>query len=202
MKIILVRHGETDENVAHRYLGHTDAKLNENGREQLRFFTKKLKEIEPQTITSIYSSDLSRALESAHIIGEAFQLIPISEFSLRELNFGDWECKTYDDLFSQENERLQEWIQDPLCVAPPNGETLTQLGKRIDDWVEQRISNKVPNETIMMVSHGGPIRWFLSKWVKGDLNDFWQVDGAKHGNGLIVEFNEQTELFTLISTIN
>lgn len=202
MKIILVRHGETDENAAHQYLGHFDADLNDHGRLQLRLFTEKLKDQYLPTITSLYSSDLSRALESAHIIGEDFQLIPVSVCSLRELNFGDWECKTYDALFSQEKELLEKWIQDPFYIAPPNGETLLQLGKRFDDWLHQLLSTIGPNETIVIVSHGGPIRWFLSKWVKGDVKEFWQVEGARHGEGLIVEFDKQTRMFTLINKVN
>lgn len=99
MKIVLVRHGETNENAAHCYLGHFDAELNDNGRKQLSFFTEKLKQFTPIDSPSLYSSDLSRAMESAQIIGGEIQLRPVSEFPLRELNFGDWEGKTYDDIF-------------------------------------------------------------------------------------------------------
>lgn len=202
MRIILVRHGETDENAAGCYLGHTDAKLNSNGRQQLRRLIDSLKELDRQNTSSLYSSDLSRAMESAHIIGEELQFPPISVFSLRELNFGDWECKTYAALNLQEKEQLEKWIQDPFSNAPPNGETLLELGKRFDDWFLQRLSNTEPNETIMVVSHGGPIRWFLSKWIIGDAKEFWNVEGVGHGKGLVVEYNERTRMFTLMNKVN
>ncbi|MCM2532699.1 histidine phosphatase family protein [Neobacillus pocheonensis] len=201
MKIVLVRHGETNENAAHCYLGHFDAELNDNGRKQLSLFTEKLKQVTPIDSPSLYSSDLSRAMESAQIIGGEIQLRPVSEFPLRELNFGDWEGKTYDDIFLQDQKHLEMWIQDPFTVAPPNGETLQQLGKRFDDWLDHQLLNINQNKTIIMVSHGGPIRWFLSKWVKGDAKEFWNVEGVGHGKGIIVDFNEQKKMFTLLNKL-
>ncbi|XJZ28678.1 histidine phosphatase family protein [Bacillota bacterium Lsc_1132] len=199
MKIVLVRHGETNENASRCYLGHYDADLNEKGRQQLRLLTENLKAVTP--ITSIYSSDLSRALESAQIIGKEFQLTPIPVFPLRELNFGDWECKTYESILAKEHERLEKWLQDPCSIAPPNGETLLELGKRMDHWLNHSFPNMEQNETIIIVSHGGPIRWFLSKWVKGDPKEFWNVEGVGHGKGVIVDFNEQTRMFTLLNKL-
>lgn len=93
------------------------------------------------------------------------------------------------------------WIQDPFTVAPPNGETLQQLGKRFDDWLDHQLLNINQNKTIIMVSHGGPIRWFLSKWVKGDAKEFWHVEGVGHGKGIIVDFNEQKKMFTLLNKL-
>ncbi|MEH7119558.1 histidine phosphatase family protein [Neobacillus vireti] len=197
MRLIVVRHGETNDNAARRYLGHFDAPLNQQGRQQLKVLSEMLKRTEPQPISAIYSSDLARAVESAQIIGNEFQLRPIAIFALRELHFGDFDCKTYEEIRQEDPERLEKWIQDPYLVAPPNGETLSQLGKRMDNWLETILSAEQPTGTIMIVSHGGPIRWFLSKWVKGDLNDFWNVKGLGHGKAVIFEWNEQTRKFTL-----
>lgn len=200
MKIVLVRHGETNENAARCYLGHYDAKLNENGRRQLRFLAEKVKKIEPKP-TTIFSSDLSRAVESAQIIGTVLQLDPMPEFPLRELDFGAWDCKTYDSIVSADEERFEKWISDPFTVAPPNGETLFELGKRFDQWFHVHLSKTAPNETILIVSHGGPLRWFLSKWVKGDAKQFWKVEGIGQGKGMIADYNERTKKFTLLNTL-
>ncbi|WP_176541067.1 MULTISPECIES: histidine phosphatase family protein [unclassified Bacillus (in: firmicutes)] len=197
MRIILVRHGETDENAARRYLGHFDAALNQQGRKQLKGLSEILKRTETQPISAIYSSDLSRAVESAQMIGNEFQLRPKPIFALRELHFGDFDCKTYEEIRQEDPERLEKWILNPYMVAPPNGETLLQLGKRVDDWLEAILTTEQPTGTIVIVSHGGPIRWFLSKWVKGDPNEFWNVEGLGHGKAMLMDWNEQKRIFTI-----
>ena len=197
MRIIIVRHGETDENAARRYLGHFDAALNQQGRKQLKGLSEMLKRTETQPITAIYSSDLVRAVESAQMIGNEFHLRTIPIFALRELHFGDFDCKTYEEIRQEDSERLEKWILNPYMVAPPNGETLLQLGKRVDDWLETILTTEQPTGTIVIVSHGGPIRWFLSKWVKGDSNEFWNVEGLGHGKAMMIEWNQQTRIFTL-----
>jgi broad specificity phosphatase PhoE len=67
----------------------------------------------------------------------------------------------------------------------------------MDEWLMRNLLNEQRNETIIIVSHGGPIRWFLSKWVKGDPNEFWKFEGIGHGKAIIVEFYEKTRTFTL-----
>ncbi|MFX3623862.1 MAG: histidine phosphatase family protein [Ectobacillus sp.] len=201
MKIILVRHGETDVNAAGCYLGHFDAKLNPKGQEQIRQLTKKLKGIVTEGITRLYASDLSRAVESAQIIGEALRLTPTLVSALRELHFGDWECKTYEAIVAQEQELLERWIQNPFQISPPNGETLQQLGKRVDDWLWHILSHAYPDESIIIVSHGGPIRWFCSKWLRDNEQEFWNVKGIPHGKGGMVEFDPQTRIFTAMNQI-
>ncbi|MEH7332153.1 histidine phosphatase family protein [Neobacillus drentensis] len=196
MKIIIVRHGETNENAERRYLGHFDAALNQQGRMQLKNLSEILRMTETQPISAIYSSDLIRAVESAQLIGNEFQLWPIPTFALRELHFGEFDCKTYEEIRQKDPERLEKWIRNPYLVAPPNGETLQQLGKRIDDWLETILTTEKPAGTIVIVSHGGPIRWFQSKWVKGDSNEFWNVEGLGHGKAMVMEWHAQTKLFT------
>lgn len=202
MKIIFVRHGETNENAKHCYLGHSNPPLNDHGREQIRQFTKQLfQDLFYKKTPSLYSSDLERAQESARIIGSRLKLSPTPIFSLRELNFGDWECLTYQHIFDQNPELLTAWIDDPFSEAPPNGETLTQLGLRFDGWFEQLLHQTAQDETIIIVCHGGPIRWFLSKWHLGDRLQFWKVEGLKHGTGISVDYDQQTQAFTNLKPI-
>lgn len=198
MKLIFIRHGQTDENAAHCYLGHYDASLNETGREQLIELATQLKH---SILTNgiLYSSDLSRTMESAQIIGSALQLEPIPVFALRELDFGDWDCKTYETITEKEAERFEKWIYNPFEMNPPNGETLHQLGIRFDRWLNETLLHTY--ETIIVVSHGGPIRWFLSKWIQQDKNEFWNVKGIKLGKGIVAEFDTQTRTFQSVHDI-
>lgn len=200
MKLIFVRHGETNENVARCYLGHTDSPLNDEGRRQIGLiaeqFLQKRFDIKR---TLLFSSDLLRAQESAQLIGKSLKLTPTPEFALRELNFGDWECLTYDQIMERESVALTKWIDDPFSVAPPNGETLAELGVRFDAWLEQILLLRAQEDVLIIVCHGGPIRWFSSKWLEGDAAKYWQVEGVKHGNSLAVEYDKRTREFTRIN---
>jgi broad specificity phosphatase PhoE len=192
VKIILIRHGETDENAAHCYLGHYDAVLNQHGRQQLCQFIDNLKETLNEKKISIYTSDLIRATESARIIGDFLKITPISHSALRELSFGDWECKTYEQILRESPEQLTNWIDDPFKIAPPKGETLVELGNRVDNWFNLTLSKHDHNETIVIVSHQGPIRWLLSKYHLGGSAKFWEVEGVNHGSGVIMELKGKT----------
>lgn len=202
MRIIFVRHGETDENAARCYLGHSDPPLNDHGRKQIMDLSLQLLQDDTnEKITSIYCSDLGRAQETAQMIADLLNLIPVPTFSLRELNFGDWEGLTYEEILAQNPVELNVWITDPFTVAPPNGETLAILGARFDKWVKQVLALTGANDRIIIVSHGGPIRWFCSKWLLGDEKQFWTVEGVKHGAGLEVQYDKQTGEFTRIIPI-
>ncbi|WP_416828833.1 histidine phosphatase family protein [Ectobacillus polymachus] len=199
MKLVFIRHGQTNENAAHCYLGHYDAPLNETGREQLSQLAIQLKGKIPIGKGKIYASDLARTMESAQIIGSALQLNPIPVVALRELDFGEWDCKTYEMITEKEAERFETWIHNPFEISPPNGETLHQLGERFDTWLEEALLHT--EETLIVVSHGGPIRWFLSKWVRQDENEFWNVKGIKNGKGIVFEFDAKTRIFSYVDDI-
>lgn len=202
MQIILVRHGQTNENLARTYLGHTDASLNDHGREQIVGFSKRMKETLHEC-NHFYASDLIRCQESAAIIAKnlnwkaAPSLVP----ALRELNFGAWECLTYERIMADDPARVTEWIDNPFDIAPPNGETLIELGARFDAWFEQFTNQAEADAKILIVCHGGPIRWFISKWLLGDEKQFWHIEGVKHGYGLIVTYDKNQHQFSEVKYI-
>ncbi|GAB7387052.1 alpha-ribazole phosphatase [Bacillaceae bacterium] len=189
---IWVRHGETAENAAGRYLGHRDVPLNERGRRQAQALANKLA---GETIASIYTSDLRRCVETARAIArEHGPLTPLPAADLRELNFGEWDGKTYDQLMRTEKARVEQWYADPFTTPPPGGETLRELGMRIDRFLAVVIAATetaagAARPAVVFVTHGGPIRWFLSRWVKGEETAFWQVKGLAPGEGLVAEFD-------------
>lgn len=196
MKIIFARHGETDENAARCYLGHFDARLNEKGRQQIHRLAEHIRKMYGEEITRIYCSDLSRTRESAEIIGSYLQMQPVSISALRELHFGDWECETYDSI--RERALLEKWIQNPFQIAPPHGETLEQLGSRVDTWLSRVLPHGSEAETILVISHGGPIRWVLAKWILRDPQEFWNAEGVKHGSGLVIKLGRDSNLCAII----
>ncbi|WP_255301603.1 histidine phosphatase family protein [Bacillus sp. AFS040349] len=200
--MILIRHGETNENAAGRYLGHYDAPLNKLGQQQIQSLaTNLIKTLGKESISALYSSDLLRAKESAQIIGEALQMKPSADPALRELSFGKWECKTYDEIMSEAPRLVTKWINDPFKLAPPEGETLNELGSRVHDWFKQVLCQHTLNDTVLIVSHQGPIRWLLSHYYLGNSTKFWDVEGINHGSGVLLEFDLQLEKIKSVQNI-
>lgn len=191
MKWIWVRHGETDSNRQGRYLGHSDVPLNDLGQKQAEQLAERLKKTANRPV-KIYASDLQRCIQTAGQLAAVWSL-PVTEVpALRELSFGDWELLTYAQLMETDGERAVRWYDDPFANSPPNGESLEQLGSRVDQclhriWKERQDSS----DTIVFVSHGGVIRWFQAAWLENDPARYWHTAGVKHGEALIAEWNGQ-----------
>jgi broad specificity phosphatase PhoE len=117
---------------------------------------------------------------------------PIFSPLLRELDFGEWDCKTYTEILQIDSIGLDSWYRDPFTVAPPNGETLSDLGNRLNTWIEDTLLTACTFQTILVISHGGPIRWFMSTKVEKDLCRFWEVKHISHGGMYMVDWDAQS----------
>lgn len=145
-----MRHGETDWNLNQRLQGHSDRPLNDTGREQARGLAAELAEEE---LEAVYSSDLSRAQETARIVAETRGL-DVSELpELRERHFGSWEGLTDDEI----HERFPQEVADGVLG---DGESRDELDRRVLGAL-RRIADEHPAGTVLVVSHGGPLRAVL-----------------------------------------
>ncbi len=151
-RIIAVRHGETDWNASGRIQGHTDIALNHQGRWQAQQAAKSL--VADEVISAVYSSDLVRAHDTASAIAEVFGLDVVSDKRLRERGFGNYEGRTFDDLERQWPADTARWRARDPSWAPPGGESLLVLGKRIRE-VTDLLARRHPGEQIVLVAHGG-----------------------------------------------
>jgi 2,3-bisphosphoglycerate-dependent phosphoglycerate mutase len=151
-RIIAVRHGETDWNLATRLQGHVDIGLNDKGRWQAQRLAQALAVREP--ITAIYSSDLQRAFDTAYAVAQATQAPLHTTTGLRERSFGAFEGLTYADIETQHPEDARRWRQRDPHWAPPQGESLLALRERVLSTA-QAIAAQHLNEQIVLVAHGG-----------------------------------------------
>lgn len=178
MRLIWVRHGQTADNAKKKYIGHTDSPLNEKGWQQARALGEKLKK---RKIDRIYSSDLCRCQDTADEIARGRGLTPLLLSELRELHFGQWEEKTYEEIMALDRKKAMAWFEQPFTHSPPGGETLYGLGKRVDDRLRDILRQTEEEETLLIVSHGGPIRWFQCTWVMKDPFQYWVQRPIGHG---------------------
>lgn len=159
MRLILVRHGETDWNAAKRYQGQADVPLNRTGRRQAAALARRLA---GESIHALYTSDLARAAATARAIGRPHGLSPCAVPRLREMDFGAWEGLTYAQIQERDGAALDAWTADPLGFAPPEGESLARLADRVDSFWEALMSRH-PSGTVVVVAHGGPLRVLLCR---------------------------------------
>lgn len=174
-RLWLVRHGITSWNMQRRFCGHTDIPLSAQGRVQARWLAQQLQE---EAISTIYTSDLTRARETAEII--ASQSIEAVQVKLsaawREINFGAWEGLTYAEIAKQFEDQLG-FFTDPEHYSPPNGESLAHLLQRVQDELTTIARNgDLPIEgDVVIVSHGGPLRVLLCSLLGMPLERQWQL---------------------------
>ncbi len=169
-RLILIRHGETDYNSQKRYCGFSDPSLNEKGRWQAERLAKILWNVK---IDAVYSSDLRRAYETAEIIFRDNSIVKLADF--REINFGVWEGLTYSEIIEKHPEIYKRWIDNPMEVNIPGGETLKDFCGRIRKKLIFVRSCHKEGETIALITHGGPIRIILCDALGYNIKEFWQV---------------------------
>lgn len=169
-RIWLARHGQTAWNEQGRFCGHTDVPLSTLGRRQARTLASQLQQM---PIAAIYSSDLSRARETAKIIAKKRQIEIISSSAWREINFGAWEGLMYAEIAASFNDQLG-FFTNPEHDAPPQGETLTEVLQRVIPALKEILHHK-HDEAIVLVSHGGVIRGMLCSLLGMPLRNQWQL---------------------------
>jgi broad specificity phosphatase PhoE len=150
--LLLARHGETDWNRARRWQGHADRPLTARGRTQAADLAGRLAHV---ALDAVYSSDLRRARETAEIVAAA-QRVKLVQFpELREVDVGSWQGLTRDEAEAQFPEGFRRWLAGG--TGWDNGESYGQMSTRVVAAVS-RIAGDHEGATILIVSHGGPIR--------------------------------------------
>jgi alpha-ribazole phosphatase len=175
--IALFRHGLTEENKRRAYLGWNDSPLCP---ESMRLRTSNRYE-------HYFSSDLQRCISTAILLFQNKSLTILQE--LREMNFGEWEGKTYDDL--KEDKLYEKWLSNPLFSSPPGGESFQTFTKRVDTgwkFISQHIISD-NHKSGAIVTHGGVIRYLLSK-LAPEQRDFWSWQ-TSHNQGYELTFDRE-----------
>ena len=168
MRILLVRHGETEWNRTRRFQGQTDVPLNEHGRAQARALAQRLSSVE---FSHVVSSDLSRARETAQIITEGRGLTLAEDSDWRELALGDLEGLYADEVIAQHPEVMKIWKRAPQEVTMPGGEALGPMQDRV--WAAfQRLPDLKSDEVALVVAHGFALISLLCRILRIELAAF------------------------------
>ncbi len=150
----LVRHGQSQGNLTHSFLGHTDLPLTELGRAQAEKASHYLATLSPDRI---YASDLLRAYYTAVPTAEKLSLPIEKSENLREIFAGEWEGRSFSSLQVEFQEDYAVWCQNIGLSCPTGGESVENLYVRIHKELV-RIAEENEGKTVMVFLHATPIR--------------------------------------------
>lgn len=175
-RIIAIRHGETDWNLAHRYRGQQDIPLNTAGLQQAEALAVALSGV---AVAAVYTSDLARASQTAEAVARRLGMGLRVDPALREQHFGVFEGLTGAEIAAQWPEANAQWMRRDPDFGPPGGETRPAFYRRCVDAV-QRLAQAHLGETMVLVCHGG-VMDCLYRAAKGlplDASRTWSLDNA------------------------
>jgi alpha-ribazole phosphatase len=167
-EILFIRHAETD--MAGTFCGHSDPDLNERGHTQVSELLDRLRE---EDIGAVYTSDLHRAQTTARAISILFATDCMVRPALREINFGRWECRTWNDIEQQEKDYAHRWVAEYPNLPAPGGEDIARFERRVLNEVEF-LSTQAMTRNIAVVTHAGVLRTVLCALSGFSAEDAWE----------------------------
>jgi probable phosphoglycerate mutase len=174
--LILVRHGETTWNAEGRVQGHSNSPLNERGRQQAQRVAQHLAKLKVQVI---YSSDSTRARETAELIAATHRLPVMASEELRERNYGVLEGKTLAEAARTQGTWFLTW-QENRHNAPPAGESQQQMCERIMEAI-RKVATAHAGQTVVVSTHGGPIKSAVYDILRIPLS-LWRLTWIENGS--------------------
>ena len=182
MKIYVMRHGQTDWNLAGKAQGRTDIELNDTGIEQAK---QTKKQIDNYKIDLIICSPLKRARKTAEIINEAINCQIISDERIIERGFGNVEGKTDDEwkkIFGDNTHAISNYY---LNFNEQNIESMRDICERVWNLLDE-IKGKYKDKNVLLVTHGGTCR-AINAYFNG-INEDGYVQSVKINNCEIIEY--------------
>lgn len=196
MKIYLIRHGQTEWNVAHRLQGSNDIPLNELGKWQAERLAEAMA-VRP--VTKIFSSPLMRAQATARAIAAKQKAPVIVVPELTEISYGIWEGKTSEEILKYDGgKRFKKWLGCPGATAPKGGENLAQVYARCETAWSFIRKNLTGDSAI--VFHGGTLACFISLLLEDE--SLTESFIAENASITTLEYNSETGKCALIEANN
>lgn len=199
-RFYLIRHGETDWNKGGRYQGCTNIDLNETGREQARLLGRRFEYL---PLDHVYVSPLNRAVETAEQVAKAHGLTPIVDEHFKEINFGDWEGHTIQELSEKYGRAYTDFFANPFAHPVPGEGSFQNAMQRAMEGFEA-LEQKHKGENVAIVSHGGLLRvmlvgllgmgdaFYRKTWMTN--TSITMLDVMEDGRRLLMTLNDKAHL--------
>lgn len=169
MRLWLVRHGETEANVAGLYSGHAPTPLTERGIAQAQTLGTLLRNV---PVDNVLCSELERARHTTQLI-LAERQVPVRNMpELNEMFFGDWEMRHHRDLAREDAENYAVWCNDWQNATPTNGEGFQAFSQRVERFIAQLADYKAC-QNLLVVSHQGVLSVLIARLLSMPAAAMW-----------------------------
>lgn len=204
MRLLLVRHGESEWNALGRLQGQADPELSKLGRRQAAHMAARLVD---EQVDAVVSSDLQRAMDTARALADAVGLAIVPREDLREVDLGSWTGASRDELERDNPDAWRRWRIEGI-EGWEHGERYDQAMVRVGGAIEA-IAEQYRDKTVVAVTHGGCIRLatcLLLGMPASELGRIMSIGNASiteflvepDGTGRIVRLNDNAH--TLVAT--
>lgn len=203
MNLWLVRHPEPEPSATGRCYGSLDIDLSEAGIRQAHAAAAFFMDV---PLAAIYSSPRRRCTRAAAIIAACGQFSIVD--ALRELDFGEFEGRTYDEIAALHPDVYRRWMESPTDVCFPGGESFSQMRTRVIRLREELLTRHA-GESIALITHGGNIRILLADALGVPPRNIFRISQAYsaishiryvEGAPLVEYVNIQPESFSATAT--
>ena len=195
-RLLLVRHGVTDHNDNRRFAGQIDVELNDEGFRQAEKIRDRLAE---EKIDAVYSSDLKRAVATAEVIASTHKADIIQQPELREMNYGDIESLTYDEIRERYPEVSNSIFNFTVDLSLPGGENFREFAERSRSFLDT-VREYEEDQTVLIVTHGGVLRVLMCDLLGIDYSHFPQFRFDNVSLSIVYTYTRRTILSLLNDT--
>jgi broad specificity phosphatase PhoE len=181
-KVYLVRHGQTAWNVGEIFRGRADIPLDETGKQEADLAGEALRD---ETLHGVYSSPLSRSMETAENIAK-FHQIPVTPFDpIIDISYGEWEGLENQLVKEKYPELHALWHREPHKVKFPGGESLDEVRSRTMKGLEDLLVRH-ENENFVLVAHRVPNKVICCALLGLDNSHFWRIQQDTASTNLFI----------------
>ena len=193
-RLLLIRHAQPDTKAEGRCYGSLDVGLSARGERLARHLGRVLEGV---PLTAVYTSPRLRATLTAEPVATAKGLTPTVVDALRELDFGAFEGRHYEDIAREYPALFATWMNEPTTVRFPDGEDFTDLRTRVLS-ATQAIRRRHDGEVVAIVSHGGVIRAILADALDMPAAAIFRLEQS-YGALSIVDWLAETPIVRLVN---
>ena len=199
IKLLLIRHGESEDNVQRKISGFSNVNLTEKGVWQAKRLAYRLKDV---PVDIVYCSDLKRAIHTTNIVFGDRGIDILQKPNLKEVYLGDWESRPFEEIQSREKDRYTSWFENPdEKASAPRGESLADFNDRVMTEVNnilQKNNHGEKDKTIAIVCHGLAIRIVLCNALNLELKNIWYIKQKSTALN-IIDYNGSKRFVSLLN---
>ena len=185
MKLVIIRHAESEWNPVGRYQGLLDPDLTERGIQQAKALGRELRR---EGISHLYTSPLARTRHTAEIVSTFIGTKPVEDRRVIEIDHGKWSGLLVDEVREKFGDEFEIWMNSPQDASFEGGESLKDVLARVGEFIEY-VRQRHRGETVGVVSHTVPIRCMICYILGIDLSRFWSF-GCDNASYSVVYFEE------------